>query len=518
MPVAKKYMLDPELTGEYAFQASSAAQERENVDRTNAARFDQAQLAQQGAIAAGQMQQHALDRAAASDSRAMNAAIDADANRMRLQANTDDNRTQETLKKLEGQQAAQTFQNQVALKQLGSDLEQRNKLADDLNVPNFLAGPMQEHGLAVGNQKLIDAANESHNDELIAKASAGSRPAMQQALAQGLFRYSPQQQQRLQELQGALGKLNDPRFAAQDRVNGQIQIMQEMNSIQPQLVPKSERMPDMNDRINQAMGVGTNPITGKPFVGTFDRSGVMEVVDFTPNEPKDKPKTFAEAYQGDPKFTLDVRKQAFDRAMEIAKTNHAAKVSAATASGRGSVPDFTGPTAQEIAAQEALLHGNQPTNAPASVPTGDQTTNVDPAASGESPVGGGGALQQQPAAPSGPAPSFQAPPAKAQVSLGGQTVPALGMLTMPGGEQVPMATVNIGGKNLAAAVKGGVATLMAYDEQGKPVPVAQFDGSPDAGTRRNPIKATPENVAKLGRILPIGTFIIVGNQLLENKK
>ena len=57
---------------------------RENVDRTNAARADQAQLNQQGAIASAQLAQHAQDRN-------VNAAIKPIKIRMRLQANADDN-------------------------------------------------------------------------------------------------------------------------------------------------------------------------------------------------------------------------------------------------------------------------------------------------------------------------------------------------------------------------------------------------------------------------------------------
>lgn len=516
MPIVKNYDVSPELLGDWTYQASAGAQTRENVDRTNAARADQAQLNQQGAIASAQIAQHSQDRN-------VNAAMQADQNRMRLQANADDNRTALEAKKLEGQQQQQDFQNDAALKSLQADLDARNKALDDMAVPNFLDGPMEEHKQAVGNQRLIDTANHSFDNELVAKAQSGNKFAMQQAMSRGLFRFSPQQQQRQAELKSAWAQLSNPRLTAEDRARGQMQIAQEMRSIQPELVPEGERTPSMNDQLNAATGIWTDPISGLQYPATRDRNGKPEIIEIP--ESMRPVLTPAQQFERDPKFATEMRSEAYQRVLERKKIEFEAQKKANENSLSAKPPSFSAPTETEIQEELRIVLGKpapqgfmdslmgrlrnvgQGMSQQGGAPPAAAAAPVD---NGAPPAGGGGvpqqpAPQQQPVAAG---PTVQPAPQPTRVQFGDQQHVSTAALTMPGGEQVPLVPVKVAGREVMASVKDGKAAILATGPNGEKMPIAIMDNPESGSSRRNPLKIKRANLAMAGQVLPKDAVLV----------
>ena len=514
MAIVKNYDVSPELLGDWTYQASAGAQTRENVDRTNAARADQAQLNQQGAIASAQLAQHAQDRN-------VNAAMQADQNRMRLQANADDNRTALEAKKLEGQQQQQDFQNDAALKSLQADLDARNKALDDLAVPNFLDGPMEEHKQAVGNQRLIGAANQSFDNDLIAKAQTGNKFAMQQAMSRGLFRFSPQQQQRQAELKSAWAQLSDPRLTPEDRARGQMQIAQEMRSIQPELVPEGERTPDINERLEKSTGVWTDPTTGLQYPATFDRSGVVQIVDIPDSlKPSLTPQ---KKYETDPEFAAKMRADAYQRVFERKKLEFDAQRKASEFDTSAPPPSFSAPTETEIQEELRIGLGNPAPqgfvdslmgrlrNVGQGLSQQGGALPAAPVGNGAPPAGGGGMTQsaapQQPQ-PAAAGPTVQPAPQPTRVQFGDQQHVSTAALTMPGGEQVPLVPVKVAGREVMASVKDGKAAILATGPNGEKMPIAIMDNPESGSSRKNPLKIKRANLAMAGQVLPKDAVLV----------
>lgn len=423
MPVVNRYDVGPELLGNWVAESSARDQTRENVNEGRKYALNVAELNQRGSIAAAQLTQDAI-------SRDQNAAMRMTELGARIGENRFEAQQRMELEKLQGQQQDARLdkmqQNQYDEIEMRAAVEEAARNRSKITVPDFNDGAIQNHELAIANQKLAGQIGQVFEQELIAKIAGGDPEAIKQGLGVGLLRFTDDQKKEAVELQNALSKLSDPKLDPRDRAKGQAMLTARLQAIQPQLVPEDERMPDINTEVSKRIAVWTNPINEKQYNVTLDRNGEPRVLDLNEEKPTvEKPATIRERLQVDPGFQSTMLGTAYKRVMDRKQAEWETANSARVAQGLPAEPFVPPNVAEQRAELEQML---QVAESPLS---GSNVTS-------QQPPTAAGAMPPTPGAPPVPQP----PPGVAQaVQAFGA---ANGLPAAPAGSAAPAGQTRLG--------------------------------------------------------------------------